>query len=153
MSRCQRECQGFESLILLQILPRWCNGSHAGLRNQCSKGVWVRVSPGAPRRYDVIGSRSGLKIRCPLDVSVRFWLPAPTIYGLWLSWGSWLLCKQLSVGSIPTRSTKYCRVAQRKSNRLITDRSTFRNCPWLPISRWCNGSIPVSKTVGWGSSP
>ena len=24
------------------------------------------------------------------------------------------------------------RVAQRKSNRLITDRSTFRNCPWLP---------------------
>ena len=21
------------------------------------------------------------------------------------------------------------------------------------ISRWCNGSIAVSKTVGWGSSP
>ena len=36
-------------------------------------------------------------------------------------------------GSIPSLGTKgYCRVAQRKSNRLISDRSTFQNCPWQP---------------------
>jgi hypothetical protein len=35
-------------------------------------------------------------------------------------------------GSIPSSSTKYCRVTQRQSNRLISDKSTFRNCPWQP---------------------
>ena len=32
----------------------------------------------------------------------------------------------------PYRVPQFSRVAQRKSNRLISDRSTFRNCPWLP---------------------
>ena len=46
-------------------------------------------------------------------------------------------------------------VAQRKSTVLIRRGSRFRNSLSVPIfiSRWCNGSIAVSKTVGWGSSP
>ena len=54
----------------------------------------------------------------------------------------------------PLRPPVFADVAQRKSIRLISERPTFRNCPTVPIlSRWCNGSITVSKTVCQGSSP
>ena len=50
-------------------------------------------------------------------------------------------------------TTTFADVAQRKSIRLISERPTFRNCPTVPIlSRWCNGSTWVSKTLGRSSS-
>lgn len=30
------------------VMLGWCNGSHAGLRSQCPKGVRVRLPPPAP---------------------------------------------------------------------------------------------------------
>jgi len=38
---------------------------------------------------------------------------------------------------------------------LISDKSTFRNCPWLPFlyTLGVNGSMTVSKTAGGGSNP
>ena len=55
---------------------------------------------------------------------------------------------------LPPQKESNAVIAQRKSIRLISERPTFRNCLTVPIlSRWCNGSIAVSKTVGWGSSP
>ena len=47
------------------------------------------------------------------------------------------------------------RVAQRKSNRLISDRSTFRNCPWLPNNGVYSvvACILVCETGGTGSIP
>jgi hypothetical protein len=55
------------------------------------------------------------------------------LLGVSLVWPKALDFDSMITGSNPVPSANYSRVAQRKSNRLISDRSTFRNCPWLPI--------------------
>ena len=44
----------------------------------------------------------------------------------------------------------FSRVAQRKSKRLISVRSTFRNCPWVPLSRWCQRQHDGLQNRGTG---
>jgi hypothetical protein len=52
--------------------------------------------------------------------------------------------KSLRTGHLNTR------VAQRKSKRLISVRSTFRNCPWVPLSRWCQRQHDGLQNRGTG---
>ena len=110
------------------IVSRWCNGS-----------TWVSKTLGRSSSLwrdakNLLGIRqAGLRHRVLIPAFTGSNPVSPANNGAIAHLGERLFCKQEVVGSSPTGSTKqFSRVAQRKSNRLISDRSTFRNCPWLP---------------------
>ena len=51
-TRFSRRGMEFDSSAFRQAMPRWCNGSHAGLRNQCL--VRVGSSPTWGTKSDTI---------------------------------------------------------------------------------------------------